>query len=180
MLSLMNIAFDSSDLILFIDASRGGCQFSSHACVREAANATFRLFLYCRPFIVRTVMAETERVIENDAKLRAHRSSLLPMLAQCPPDDDQIWEIEKRAAELERFHAGQIHDCRILAEVEVCGVTVLVTFDTNLQKRLSPHTTVRIQTPVQCWQSLAILPGTEPKWSPAPGHPLTSEDWWRW
>ena len=180
MLSLMDIALDSNVLIFAIEASGGDYQFSSHNCIRDEGIAAFRLCLYSRPFIVRTVMAETERVIENDAKLRAHRSSLLPMLAQCPPDDDQIWEIEKRAAELERFHAGQIHDCRILAEVEVCGVTVLVTFDTNLQKRLSPHTTVRIQTPVQCWQSLAILPGTEPKWSPAPGHPLTSEDWWRW
>ena len=197
MLSLMNIAFDSSDLILFIDASRGGCQFSSHACVREAANATFRLFLYCRPFIVRTVMAEAERIIKEDANLRLHMLSISSMLAECRPDDGQILKIERRAAELARFHVGQMdefiqvgererrhvaemNDCRILAEVEMCKVPMFVTWDWKLKRHLSPHTTVRIQEPVECWQSLEVPPGTEPQWSPAPGNPLAKETWWQW
>jgi hypothetical protein len=141
--------------------------------------AAFRLFLFCRPFIVRTVSAEAAR-IQNDAKLKEHMAFIWSSFAECVPDDDQIRTIERRAQGLVPFHPGEIDDCRILAEVEVCGVRTLATFDMRLQRRLTPHTDVCIQTPAECWESLAIPHGAAPLWSPAPEHPLSRESWWHW
>jgi hypothetical protein len=156
------IAFDSNVLTFFLDANRRQHGVTAEDPLREQRIAGFLPFLFCRPFIVRTVTAEAER-IKDDPKLREHMESIWYSFAECVPNDPQIITIERRASDLERFHPGEFSDCRILAEVEMCEVPLLVTFDTRFQRRLSPHTKVRIQTPVECWQSLAIPPGTSPQ-----------------
>jgi hypothetical protein len=177
--ALADIAFDSNVLTFFLDANRGAYAAAPGDPLRDERIAAFRLFLFCRPFIVRTVTAEAAR-IGNDPKLREHMAFIGTNFAECVPDDDQIEAIEQRARELDPHHPGQTDDCRILAETENCGVPILVTFDTRFQKRLSAHTRISIQTPVECWDSLAIPRGTTSQWSPAPGHPLANETWWRW
>jgi hypothetical protein len=178
-MSAADIVFDSNVLTFFLDANRGEYTVAPSDPLREERIAAFRLFLYCRPFIVRTVATEAGR-IRNGPKLKEHMASVGTNFAECLPDDDQIEAIERRARSLEPHHRGQMDDCRIVAETELCGVPALVTFDTRLRKALSPQTKIRIQTPGRCWQSLAIPRGTAPQWSPAHGHPLATETWWRW
>ena len=178
-MTVADMAFDSNVLTFFLDANRGQYAASPDDPLRDERIAAFRLFLFCRPFIVRTVTAEAGR-IKNVPKLKEHMAFIWGSFAECVPDDDQIQLIEARARSLEPHHPGQMDDCRILAETESCDVPTLVTFDTQLQKRLAAHTKIRIQMPVECWQALAIPPGAPPQWSPAAEHPLSRESWWRW
>jgi len=112
------------------------------------------LFLFCRPFIVRTVTAEAER-ITNDSKLREHMNFIWYSFAECVPDDAQVRAIEERAAFLEQNHTGELNDCRILAEVEACDVPVLVTFDTrfkNISARTQTFGSRRLLSAGSFWQ----------------------------
>jgi len=177
--TVLDVAFDSNVLTFFLDANRGQYELVSGDPLRPQRIAAYRLFLFCRPFIVRTVASEAER-ITNDDKLREHMQFISYQFGECIPDEAQVRAIERRASELEPFHPGKLNDCRILAEVELCQLPLVVTFDTDFQKRLSTHTKVRIQTPAECWQSFSIPPGARPQWVPARGHPLANETWWRW
>lgn len=103
MSTVADVAFDSNVLTFFLDANRGQYEVTAQDPLREERIAAFRLFLYCRPFIVRTVTAEAER-IKNDPKLKEHMEFIWYSFAECVPDDDQIAAIERRASELEPFH----------------------------------------------------------------------------
>jgi hypothetical protein len=121
-MTITDLAFDSNVLTFFLDANRGEYELSAQDPLREERITAYRLFLHCRPFIVRTVTAEAER-IKNDAKLKEHMSFIWNQFAECVPDDAQIAAIERRASELEPHHPGGLNDCRIVAEVENCGVS---------------------------------------------------------
>jgi hypothetical protein len=97
------------------------------------------------------------------------------------PADDQLQTIERRALALQPHHQeNDLDDCRIVAEVELDGeVLVLVTNDRKLRS-LAPHTWIRLERPSDYWATLAIPRGTPPLWTPADGHPLEHETWWRW
>jgi hypothetical protein len=93
-----------------------------------------------------------------------------------PDNEDQEQLIVSRAAELMRFYGGEL-DCRIVVEAEICEVPILVSLDSKLISRLSPHTQVRLRRPTELSSDLALPAGTRPKWLPGPGHPLEHETW---
>jgi hypothetical protein len=111
-------------LTFFVGANSGQYQIGPQDPLRDERIAAFRLFLFCRPFIVRTVIAEAER-IKNEFKLRRHMESIWYSFAESVPDDDQIIAIERRATELEPSHPGGLEDCRIRACQKICvwGIT---------------------------------------------------------
>lgn len=174
-----NIAFDSNVLTYFLDGNRGDYSMRAGDPLAEQRIAAVRLYMYAQPYIVPTVRAEAARILDVP-KLDEHRRFIDFNFGEIWLHDWQQKRTDQRATELQAYH-GDADDCRIVAEIEEHGhIWVLVTCDLRLQERLSPHARIRIETPTQCWSSFAIASGTMPPRSPAPGHPLATETWWRW
>jgi hypothetical protein len=174
------IAFDSNVLTYFLDANRGNYALTPNDPLAPQRVAAMRLFLYCRPFIMPTVKAEAER-IRNPEKLEEHMRSIGLSFGEFVPDERQEASIKRRAGELQHQHPKGLNDYLILAEVEEDGdIPVLVTWDIQLTDNLAPHTGIRLESPVECFEAFNIPRGTPPEWTPAPGHPLANETWWRW
>jgi hypothetical protein len=118
-------------------------------------------------------------LIPDGVKLDEHLRFIVYSFAEVIPDEYQERLIVGRAAELRKVHSGEL-DCRIVAEAEIGAVPTLVSLDSQLISRLSPHTRVRLRRPTELWSDLAVPPGTAPKWVPGTGHPLEHETSWRW
>ena len=173
------IAFDSNVFTFFLEASSGDYHAPARDPLRDQRIAAFRLFLYAQPVILPTVTREAEGIRQQD-HLRRHLDSIAFQFNEFLPDEKWMVLIERRARELERFHPGKLNDCQIVAEAEADNVPVLVTFDGDLRRRLTSHAKVRIETPEDCWESMAIPRGSREGWRPAPANPLLDETWWRW
>jgi hypothetical protein len=174
------VAFDSNALTYFLDGNRGQYTPVPGDPFWDQRVAAVRLFLYCKAVIMPTVRAEAER-ISNPAKLDEHMRFINYSFGEFIPDERQKNSIERRAQELSPHHPKGLNDCRIVAEVEADGdVPVIATWDGGFKKDLAAHTTIRIWTPVECWHSFSFPQGMPPIWTPAPGHPLANETWWRW
>lgn len=172
------IGFDSNVLTAFLLANNGKPAEHEADPLAPERLATYRLFLYCRPFVLPSVTVEAG-LIPDGAKLEEHLRFIAFTFAELNPDDYQQERIKERAAALKKFHSGDL-DCQIVAEAEVGEVPILVSLDSKLIVRLSPHTSVRLRRPTELWSDLAIPPGTPSKWVPGLGHPLEHETWWRW
>lgn len=172
------IGFDSNVLSAFLLANNGRVSLSHGDPLANERLATYRLFLHCRPFILPSVTVEAG-LIPDGVKLDEHLRFIAYSFAEVIPDEYQKQLITRRAAELGKFHTGEL-DCRIVAEAEVGGVPIVVSLDSKLISRLSPHTSIRLRRPTELWSDLALPPGTPSKWVPGPGHPLEHERWWRW
>lgn len=174
------IAFDSNVLTYFLEGNKGEYSRPPTDPIAEQRIAAVRLFLYCRPFIVPTVRAEAAAILNPD-KRDEHVRFIGVNFGETNPDDFQDLAIARRATELLPHHPKGANDCRILAEVEADGgLPVFVTFDGDFQRDLGPVTRVKIQTPVECWTAFDFPHGMPPVWTPAAGHPLATETWWRW
>jgi predicted nucleic acid-binding protein len=175
-----HIAFDSNVLTYFLDGNRGNYSLATDDSIADQRVAAVRLFLYCTPFIVPTVRQEASS-IPDAVKLEEHIRFIDGSFGELIPDEDQEASIARRAAELLPYHPKGPADCRIVAEVEQDrDIPVVVTFDDRLRRDLGPHARIRIESPVECWEKFAFPRGTPPKWTPASGHPLANERWWRW
>ena len=86
--------------------------------------------------------------------------------------------VARRAAELERYHSKP-EDRTVLAEAEAIGFSALLSFDNKFIKRLQQHTRLRLITPKEFWDSLAIPKGAAPVHLPAANNPLLHQKWWR-
>jgi hypothetical protein len=174
------VAFDSNALTYFLDGNRGQYSPIPGDPVWDQRVAAVRLFLYCRPVIMPTVKAEASRIL-NPAKLDEHVRFINSSFGEFVPDERQEKSIERRTQELSSHHPKGLNDCQILAEGEADGcVPVIATWDADFKKDLAPHTAIRIQTPVECWDSFGFPRGIPTIWTPAQRHPLAAETWWRW
>ena len=172
------IGFDSNVLSAFLLANSGKvAQYAGDPLVQERL-ATYRLFLHCKSFILPSVTVEAG-LIPDGVKLGEHLRFIAYTFAEVVPDEYQEQLIVARAAKLRAFHNGEL-DCRIVAEAEVGEVPTLVSLDSKLISRLSPHTSLRLRRPTELWSELRLPAGTPPKWVPGSGHPLEHETWWRW
>lgn len=172
------VAFDSNVLTYFLDGNRGSYELHPGDSVAEQRIASVRLFLYCSTFVSPTVTAEALR-ITDPAKREEHLRFIYGHFGELDPDFART-ACAARVAELRQHHDDD-DDCRIVAEVEADqGIPVLVTYDTDLKKNLAPYVRIRIETPVECWNSLGIPRGTPYPRGPGSGHPLEQMTWWRW
>jgi predicted nucleic acid-binding protein len=175
-----SVAFDSNILTYFLDGNRGDYSLAPDDPLRDQRVAAVRLFLFCKPVIVPTVRAEASRIV-NPTKAEEHMRFIENQFAEFNPDEQQAASIERRADELLRHHPKGTNDCRILAEVEEDGgIPVLVTWDKDFRGHLASRTCIRLEAPVECWEGFNIPRGSPLVWTPAPGHPLANETWWRW
>lgn len=147
--------------------------------VAEEKIALLRIYLYRDDtlYISPTVRAEYEK-IQEEARKHYHHNADEVVLGNTL-DADQT-RIDSRADEYFALHPKR-NDCRILAESELGGADILLTYDTDFLKRLKGKAhKVKLFTPSELWSQLQIPKGTSPAKSPAPSNPLAKESWWVW
>ncbi|HSB82387.1 MAG TPA: type II toxin-antitoxin system VapC family toxin [Candidatus Methylomirabilis sp.] len=140
--------------------------------------AAYRIFLHSACVAVTaTVNEEIERTA--NPKERAELvgwKDLLPVEVLNAPAD----AIAQRARWFQRYH-HELQDCQIVAEAEIGGLEVLLTFDRTLRRRLDGRSpTLRLRSPSEHWRELQIPRGQPPRWSPTPTNPIADATWWRW
>ncbi len=98
-----------------------------------------------------TVSEEIERTADptERAALVGWRDALPLQFLECPAG-----AVAARAQEFRQYHDHE-RDCRIVAEAEVGGVAVFLTFDRTLRNRLGDRSpTVRVRYPTEYWGEL--------------------------
>lgn len=174
------IAIDSNALTYLIEAIDPDYDPSADKSkVALERIAMIRSYLYCDcPFqVLPTVAYEYSRISKEDWRLTHERVSNVLLLDDSSELDEEA--IRLRAKDLFVHHSKE-KDCRIAAEAEAAGVTVLLTRDKDLIGRLGPIVKgLSIMRPTDFLAKLAIGPNTKPILSPAPSNPLYDKSWWR-
>lgn len=176
------VGVDSNLLTYLIEAYNSGFDpFSDPFPVLVPERvAALRLFLYLDViYLLPTVCKETEG-IRDRAKLKQHMEFSDILLHEISDKDLNTADVEKRVKYYYTFHPNQ-KDCRIVAEAELAGLDIFLTFDRKLINKLNGRTqSLRIMESSQYWNKLDIPKGTPSKWLPHPTNPLYKTDWWRW
>jgi hypothetical protein len=172
-------AIDSNVLTYFLEAFQDG--YDPGQDVSGLANervAAVRCFFYGeRPFWVGpTVKRECAR-IRNISWADLHLRIPLTLLQDMAPETPEK-DLEARAIDLKVHHPSH-DDCRVVAEAEAIGLSVLLTCDQDLIGRLGPRSRVSMLRPSQFWDSLGIRRGAQPLLRPRAEHPLATKTWWR-
>jgi predicted nucleic acid-binding protein len=165
------VAFDSNVLTAFLNANS-----------REVPSSgddlkAFQLFMYSPKLtILPTVAAEAERISAED-KREEHLKWVWYHFSEA-----QFSHEEQRIADRTQVLLGHhpergADDCRIVAEAEAAGVTVLATIDKRI-KRLQSHTYVQLLSPAGTLEYLGITTGAQPEREPGDGHPLAGASCW--
>ncbi|QPD03310.1 MAG: hypothetical protein Nkreftii_001084 [Candidatus Nitrospira kreftii] len=139
--------------------------------------ALFRIFLYRDGglFISPTVRSEYQRIrSQTRAVFHEEWTTLFP---ETRPINSS--RMDARIIELQAHHPDA-DDCRILAEAEDAGLSVLLSFDSKFISRLSPHTPVSIMRPLDYWPSLNIPRGSTPATTSRFDNPMADQSWWKW
>lgn len=172
------VALDSNCLSYLLDALNAGEAPKPDDPLREQKLALVRVMLYDEwgLYVAPRVTEECAR-IRNTSRAALHASWLGSIFSEVQPIDAVC--IAARANELSVQHAD-IDDCRVLAECEDAGISVLLTYDGELISRLSRQTSVRLLRPVEYWSSLGIAKKASPQTVPHATNPLALARWWRW
>lgn len=143
----------------------------------EQKLALFRIFSYSENGLCISPTLQLEyRRIRNTARAELHEE-WTTLFGEIQPID--ISRIDNRVKDLLKTH-NDPDDCRILAEAEDAGLSVLLSYDSNLINRLGRASSVSIQQPLEYWSSLNIAKGAKPKTAPRHDNPMTNQTWWRW
>lgn len=142
--------------------------------------AAYRIFLCADALAVGpTVNGEIEKTADP-----AFRYQLITFR------DDHLVELntdgakaERRAEFFHQYHTGEKNwrDCLVVAEAEIGGLQVLLTFDFGLRKRLYGKAgSLRLKAPSEYWAEMSITRGQQLRWAPAQTNPLYAAKWWPW
>jgi hypothetical protein len=175
MRSHYNIGLDSNCYTYLIDVMSKLQQPTDP--LAEQRIALFRTFLYRKGglWLTPTLRKEFEAIPSIDRS--AFHSSWTSLFPETQPIDQS--RIEIRVFELNKLHSD-IRSCRILAEAEDAGLNGLLTFDNGFISKLSSHTQVSLQRPVEFWNSLGIPRGATPVTFPRTDNAMLAENWWCW
>ncbi len=170
-----NTGLDSQCYTYLIDAMAGLDEPTDD--LAEQRIALFRTLLYRESglFISPTVRMEYKRIRDGvRASFHEEWTTLFPETQPINPS-----RIDARTNELRALHDDP-DDCRILAEAEDSGLSVLLSFDSKFIARLGRASAVAIRRPLDYWLSLHIPRGSMPVMSPRSDNPMASQTWWRW
>lgn len=148
--------------------------------LREQRIALARLFMYWRGELRRgpTVDAEIGK-IQDPEKQRIHENVCVRVSPLGHLNMNEV-EIRDRAKELGRVHPNKVNDCMIVAEAEGGQINWLVSYDTELRRRLGLQTRIEILQPVECWERAKIPRGSKLVLVPFPDTSFAHQTWWRW
>jgi len=151
--------------------------------------ALLRTFLYLDGglYISQTVREEYKKIIDDNGKEvddqrrqkyeRHERTdyALLKDIPQCAP-----FLVEERTQFYNKMHSGY-KDCKILAEAELGGCGILLTYDCKFWRHLYDKVqNIRIMKPSEFWQEQNLQKGVSPVLKPDLTNPLANEKWWIW
>lgn len=174
------IAIDSNSFTYVIDALESIDGPAEEP--KDEKLALFRIYLHLPGsfHISPTVELEFGR-IRDEAKRILHQSwfdsHFLPFV---PAPDTKL--VQNRVLELSAgFSPKNSNDCSVLAECELHGIKVLLTYDTWFLKHLARRsTTVRVLSPTAYWSEMGIPFGAKPSKVPRGDNPMGKVSWWRW
>jgi predicted nucleic acid-binding protein len=118
----------------------------------EEKIALARIYLYRDDiiYISSTVREEYEKITNEEIR-RNHQGIDDILLGDIPTSESQI--IESRMLEYCKHHSGKKKDCKILAEAELSGCQILLTYDQDFLKRLRSKThSINMLEPSEYWQ----------------------------
>jgi hypothetical protein len=148
--------------------------------LREERVAALRIVLHTPSILCVTpsVHAEFERIGDPGrwCENAGIRDVFIRVVRPCDLDSRLV---ETRTRVLQAHHADP-DDCRVVAEAEAARVWRFITFDTLLVQHLTSHTTLMLTQPSVYWRELRVPQGANPRLSPAPSNPLSTQSWWRW
>ena len=175
------VGLDSDAMTFLVKAMSAGYDPSKYPSgIAEERIAMLQIFLYAdHPLcLTPTVEQEYEAIQSENWRLvhrDVHRFHICDALGNVPLSPD-----ETRITFLRSLHSGA-GDCRIAAEAEQAGLTLLLSRDAKFAKRLNPILSgLCIEQPSAYWNSLGISRGTRPRVEPAAANPLSGATWWRW
>jgi hypothetical protein len=145
----------------------------------EQKIALLRLFFYLPNtlWVTPTVTQECAR-IRNIERAALHQSFINVLFGELQLKDAS--EVHRRGVLLCKYHSDQ-DDCSILAEAEDVGHNVLLSFDNDFIRRLTPQSrNVKLMRPADYWTQIQVPRGTKPDKIPDLTNPLCLEEWWRW
>ena len=148
--------------------------------LREERVAALRIVLHTPSILCVTpsVHAEFER-IGDPGRWRENAGIRDVFIREVQPRDLDSGFAKTRTRVLQAHHADP-DDCRVVAEAEAARVWRFITFDTLLVQHLTSHTTLILTHPSVYWRELRVPHGANPRLSPAPSNPLSTQLWWRW
>lgn len=165
------VGVDTNVLAYLVQAARGTDDpaADSDPTLKSERVAAYRVFRHSPGIAVTPTVAEEVEQTANPAEradLAGWKTLLNVEILALPPD-----AVEARAQGLRPYHDEE-RDCRIVAEAEIGGLAVLLTFDRTLRKRLDDRSpTVRVRYPSEYWGELQSqgdrLPITRPDEPPA-------------
>jgi hypothetical protein len=169
------IGLDSNCYTFLIDAMASPSEPKDALAGQRVA--LFRVFLYRSGglFLTPTVRKEFEAI--RSPERAEHHQSWTTLFPETQPVDQAA--IDARTIVLGRFH-GDPGDCRIVAEAEDARLKGVLTFDSAFIDHLTSQTAVKLQRPLEFWNSLSIAKGATPTTVPRDDNPLSQETWWRW
>jgi hypothetical protein len=166
------VAFDRDVLLLFLRAVAG-----EESTGREAL-AALRIVLYAAtPYIVPTISREIEEdgtPVERDWRSQQQLAEIVDAT------DTYHGCVTTMTYRYMDYHSDP-RECRVVVEAECAQLDAFLTLNNELTKALAPRAEqIAIMRPSDYWASVNVPRGTEPRWTPGPGHPLLGLDWWRW
>jgi hypothetical protein len=173
----MKIALDSQCVSYILSAMAGGSKPTGALAAEKIA--LFRTYLYLRDtFYISPTVIEECNMMNDTANKNNHEDIIKTLFFETYTDD--ITEIETLINTCLSYHSKEM-DCRILAEAEVAGINVLLTYDFRFLKNLTVHPLqVRLEKPSTFWKKLSIPRGAIPNKTPRPTNPLAKNTWWKW
>lgn len=174
------ICIDSNAMSYLVDAMTQGCKPTGN--VADEKIALLRTYLYRNDilYISPTVKEEYEK-IKSDVNRRNHQGIADILLGDIPASVPTI--IESRILEYSKHHSGEKNkkDCKILAEAELGGSQILLTYDKIFLINLRGKTRgIKMSTPSEYWNNIGIPKGSRPVRAPYSTNPLSRETWWIW
>lgn len=173
----LNICIDSNAMTYLVEAMTEVRQPVGNVAGEKIALLRIYLHHDGTLYISPTVRAEYEKMQEGVQKHHHHNADKVVLGDTLFADQTNI---NSRTDEYFALHQ-EINDCRILAESELGGADVLLTYDMTFLKRLKGKThKIELFTPSEFWSKLQIPRGSRPAKSPALGNPLAKATWWVW
>ena len=144
----------------------------------EEKKSLIRIYFYMPDtlYLTATVKEECAR-IRNVNWRELHESFSQMIFDEVTPTNTS--EVKVFTAAYANYHRDN-EDCCILAEAEVGGLDVLLTYDKAFLSHLKEKSQkVSLLTPSELISKLGIQKGDQPYKIPHSTNPLSKQDWWR-
>jgi hypothetical protein len=174
------VAIDSNCMTYLVEAMSEGSKPSGDTSNEKIA--LLRIFIYHDKYlcISTTVRKEFDKIVD-EAKRQSHHGVADILLLDIPTTDQNL--IESLILEYNIYHPGEKNkkDCRILAEAELGGANIFLTYDQIFLNNLCNNThKISMFKPSNYWHDLSIPHDISPIRSPSANNPLSLNKWWGW